>query len=199
MEQFKWLTELRETFNYKKKMVLFKGKKYGMVHTRDIELDDIRAVFFPNSFYEKYLYLGAVPMEDGSNYFKAIRPLVLAMDAMAKPWWTPRWFLRLLHLFGSDNSVVRVRNMRLHHLQRRLTKGIFFVDHKTKWEWYDLRLSIYGPEELMDLADYIEGMFYRKGKRQDLLEKLEAWGISKTLYSKHDPLERLEALLESPF
>ena len=85
-------------------MILFKGKKKGMIHTRNIKLDDIRAVFFPMDFHEKYRYLGAIPYNEEGVYFKAIYPLILAMDYEAKPKWCPRWFLRFLHLFGSDNS-----------------------------------------------------------------------------------------------
>ena len=48
-------------------MKIFKGKKRNKyIHTRDIHLDDIRAVFFPKNFYEKYHYLGAVPYGDGA-------------------------------------------------------------------------------------------------------------------------------------
>jgi hypothetical protein len=94
-------------------------------------------------------------------------PLVLAMDYEAKPKWCPRWFLRFLHLFGSDNSIVRVRNIRLHSLSKKLTKGIIIWDWKTKWEWYDLRISISGPQYLMNLADDIEKNFYERNKPKE--------------------------------
>jgi hypothetical protein len=96
------------------------------------------------------------------------------MDSKAKPWWCPRWFLRFLHLFGSDNSIVRVRNWTLHNLSRRLTKGYLIVDYKTKWQWYDLRISIYGNEQMNWLADAIEARFYREGRREDLVERLSS-------------------------
>lgn len=180
-------------------MILFKGKKYKFITTRDIDLDDIRAVFFPKDFREKYLYLGYIPFDDGTDYFKAIRPLILVMDVMAKPWWCPRWFLRLLHLFGSDNSIVRVRNRRLHDLKNRITSHILMFDHKTKWTDYDLRLSVSGPQEVADLADYIEGMFYHNGRKKDLLQRLEELGVSKDLYNKYDSIHKLEHLLDLPF
>jgi hypothetical protein len=45
--------------------------------------------------FEKYGYLGTPYNEDG-YYFKALYPLVLAMDYEAKPKLCPRWFLRFL-------------------------------------------------------------------------------------------------------
>jgi hypothetical protein len=76
-------------------------------------------------------------------------------------------------LFGNDNSIVRVRNWTLHNLSRRLTKGYLIVDYKTKWQWYDLRISIYGNEQMNWLADAIEAKFYREGRREDLLDQLK--------------------------
>lgn len=151
-------------------MKIFKGRKYGIVHTMDIELDDIRAVFFPKNFHEKYRYLGAIPWGDEMSELKA---LVVAMDYEARPWWCPRWFLRFLHLFGSDNSIVRVRNRRLHDLSKRLTKGIMMWDYKTKWSDYDLRISISAPQYLQNIADAIEQYIYRKGYREELITQVK--------------------------
>lgn len=176
-------------------MKIFKGKKYGIVHTRDITLDDIRAVFFPKDFYEKYLYLGAVPYNEEGKIFKAIYPLILALDNHAKPWWCPRWFLRFLHLFGSDNSCVRVRNFFLHNLKGKITKGTMIFDYKTKWEWYDLRISVHAPEEFQDMADAIEYFFYTNGRKTDLLEKIENCGIPKEMYHEFMTVEQLEKIL----
>jgi hypothetical protein len=156
-----------------KSLLFWKGRKKGMIHTMNIEWDHIRAVFFPKNFYEKYKYLGSVPWKEDGDIFKAMEPLVIFMDSKAKPWWCPRWFLRFLHLFGSDNSIVRVRNWTLHNLSRRLTKGYLIVDYKTKWQWYDLRISIYGNEQMNWLADAIEAKFYRSGRREDLLDQLK--------------------------
>jgi len=147
-------------------MKLFKGKKYKYIHTRDIYLDDIRAVFFPKNFWEKYRYLGSVPYKEEGRIFDALLPLVLLMDYESKPWWCPRWFLRFLHLFGNDNSVVRVRNWRLHELQIRITKGNRLVDYKTKWSENDLRIHVNGSDRVMDLADDIERGFYNRYKKE---------------------------------
>ena len=154
--------------------LFWKGRKKGMIHTRNIEWSDFRYIFFPRGF-EKFGYLGTQIWNEDSDYFKALYPLVLALDYEAKPKWCPRWFLRFLHVFGSDRSIVRVRNWKLHNLERKLTKGIAFVDWKTKWEDYDLRISIHAPKYLQDLADDIEMGFYR-GFMEVLEDNLE-WGL----------------------
>jgi hypothetical protein len=154
-------------------MIIFKGKKYKFITTMDITLDHIRAVFFPKSFYEKYKYLGSVPWSEDGDIFKAMEPLVVFMDYKAKPWWCPRFVLRFLHLFGDDNSIVRVRNRRLSELKRKLTKGYGIVDYKTKWQWYDLRISIAGTYQMWDLVNAIEHEFYDKGAREDLADQIK--------------------------
>ena len=155
-----------------KDVTLFKGKKKGIVHTMNIKFDDIRAVFFPKSFYEKYHYLGSVPYNESGDIFKALEPLVIFMDYKANPWWCPRFILRFLHLFGSDNSIVRVRNRFLHNLEKKITKGYMMWDYKTKWTDYDLRISIAGDEQCHFLTDAIEREFYNQGKRKDLFERI---------------------------
>ena len=155
-----------------KDWVIFPGQKakLGPVHTMNITVDHIRAVFFPKDFYETYKYLGSMPSEyknSNNDIFYAIRPLVIYLDYLAKPWWCPRWFLRFLHLFGNDNSIVRMRSRRLHELYRKITKGYFILDYKTKWTDYDLRISIMGGEHEWFLVDAIESKFYRRGKQQE--------------------------------
>ena len=157
--------------NLKYSILFWKGRSKGMIYTRDIEIDDFRYIFFPKEF-EKYGYLGTQLWNTDSVYFKALYPLVLAMDYEAKPKLCPRWFLRFLHVFGSDRSIVRVRNWSLHDLFRKLTKGISFVDWKTKWHDYDLRISIHGPKHLQDLADDIEYGFYSRGRQEELVKEI---------------------------
>ena len=159
--------------DFSQSLLFWKGRSKGIIHTRDISLDDIRAVFFPKDFYEKYKYLGSVPWNEEGAIFKAMEPLVIFMDYKAKPKYCPRWVLRFLHLFGSDNSIVRVRNRTLHNLGRRLTKGFLIVDYKTKWTDYDLRISIYGDERMSNLSDSIEHDFYNRGYRVDLAEQIK--------------------------
>lgn len=164
----------QKSFDFLQSLLFWKGRKKGMIFTRDISLAEIRAVFFPKNFYEKYLYLGQVPYRQDGKLFRALYPLVLAMDYEAKPKWCPRWFLRFLHLFGSDNSIVRVRNFTLHNLERKLTKGMIIWDYKTKWTEYDLRISISAPQHLQDLADYIEDGYYSKGRQEELVGQIKA-------------------------
>jgi hypothetical protein len=164
----------KERMNSLKYSILFwKGRKKGMIHTRKITLDDFRYIFFPKGF-ERYGYLGTQIWNEDGVYFKALYPLVLAMDYEAKPKWCTRWFLRFLHVFGSDRSIVRVRNWTLHNLLRKLTKGIAFVDWKTKWESYDLRISVHAPQHIQDLADWIERGFYDRGRQEELIEEIKA-------------------------
>jgi hypothetical protein len=155
-------------------------------------------VFFPKNFHEKYQYLGSIPWKDEGDIFKAMEPLVIFMDHKAKPKWCPRWVLRFLHLFGSDNSIVRVRNWKLHNLSRKLTKGFLITDYKTKWYDYDLRISIYGTEQMQDLADSIEERFYNKGYRQSLIDDIKEldpntkYNNSYSIETLKEELSRLE-------
>jgi hypothetical protein len=182
--------------DFSKSMLFWKGRKKGIIYTRDITLDDFRYIFFPKGF-EKYGYLGTYLDNEDSIYFKALYPLVLAMDYEAKPKLCPRWFLRFLHVFGADKSIVRVRNWSLHELLRKLTKGITFVDWKTKWGEYDLRISISAPKHLQDLADDIEQGFYSRGRQKELVTKILAldpnapiiWGSIKRF---EEQLEKLQ-------
>ena len=158
--------------NIKYFFLFWRGRTKGMIYTRNIELKDFRYIFFPKGF-EKYGYLGTHLCNTEGDYFNALYPLVLAMDYEAKPKFCPRWFLRFLHVFGSDKSIVRVRNWTLHNLLRKLTKGIAFVDWKTKWQYYDLRISIHAPKHLQDLADDIEYGFYSRGAQEELIAKIK--------------------------
>jgi hypothetical protein len=155
--------------DFMQSLLFWRGRKKGIIYTRDIRWGDIREIFFPKNFEEKYRYLGSVPYDPRTDTFKALLPLVLAMDYEAKPKWCPRWVLRFLHVFGNDKSIVRVRNRFLHNLSRKLTKGITLYDYKTKWSYYDLRISIGAPQYLQDLADDIEHGYYQRGRREELL------------------------------
>jgi len=186
----------KKSKSFLQSMVFWKGHKKGMVHTRNLEWDDLRYILFPKGF-EKYGYLGTQIWNEEGSYFKALYPLVLALDYEAKPKWCPRWFLRFLHVFGSDKSIVRVRNWTLHNLLRKLTKGIGFVDWKTKWSHYDLRISIHAPNHLQDLSDDIENGFYSRGRQEELVEEIKAidpnasiiWGSVSRLEKQLEELE----------
>jgi len=186
-----------KALDFLQSLLFWRGRKKGMIYTRDSTWDDIRAVFFPENFYEKYKYLGSVPYIELGPIFKAMYPLVLAMDYEAKPKGCPRWFLRFLHLFGSDNSIVRVRNQTLHNMVTKLTKGIMMYDYKTKWADYDLRISISAPEHLQNLADAIENDFYSRGRQKELAEQIKEidpnaqiiWGDVNRLVKQYNDLK----------
>jgi hypothetical protein len=169
--------------------LFWKGRKKGMIYTRDITLSDLRLIFFPKNFYEKYSYLGSVPYLEEKNMLHA---LTMALDGEAKPGWCPRWFLRFTHLFGNDKSLVRVRNWFWHNLHRKITKGVVFFDYKTKWSHYDLRLSVHGPMYLQDLAEAIELYTYRTGRREELLSILSNISEMEGKYNHFDTLRDLE-------
>jgi hypothetical protein len=178
-------------------ILFWKGRKKGIIHTRNLKWGDLRYIFFPKDFAEKYGYLGTSVWNEDGVYFKSLYPLVLALDYEAKPKWCPRWFLRFLHVFGSDRSIVRVRNRRLHNLERKLTKGIAFIDWKTKWTAYDLRISISAPEHLQELASAIEDRFYSRGRQKEIVEQIKAidpnagiiWGSVSRLEKQLEELE----------
>ena len=186
-----------------KSLLFWKGRNKGVIHTRNITLDDFRYIFFPKGF-EKYGYLGTQLWNEYSFYFKALYPLVLALDYEAKPKYCPRWFLRFLHVFGSDRSIVRIRNWSLNVLLIKLTKSIRFVNWKTKWSHYDLRISIHGPKHLQDLANAIEIEFYNSGKQTELAEKIKdldpnasiIWGSVKRLEKQLEKLEQRKNIVE---
>ena len=177
-------------------LLFWRGRKKGMIHTRNLEWSDLRFILFPSKL-ERYGYLGITFFKEDSVYYKALYPIVLAMDYEAKPWWCPRWFLRFLHVFGNDKSIVRVRNRRLHNLHRHLTKGIQFWDWKTKWTHYDLRISIAAPKHLQDLAGWIERGFYSDGRQKELVDQIKAidpnagiiWGSVSRLEKQLEELE----------
>ena len=160
--------------NIKYGILFWKGRSKGMIHTRNIKLDDFRYIFFPKGFAEEYGYLGTSVWNEAGDAFKALYPLVLALDYEAKPKLCPRWFLRFLHVFGMDRSIVRVRNRKLSDLLNKLTRGIGFIDWKTKWQDYDLRISISAPEHLQNLADDIESGFYSRGAQKELVAEILA-------------------------
>jgi hypothetical protein len=72
------------------------------------------------------------------------------------------------------------------------------MDWKTKWSDYDLRISIYGPEHLQELASAIEDRFYDRGRQTELVEQIKAinpeasimWGNVSRLEKELEKLEK---------
>ena len=174
-------------------VIFWRGRSKGIIHTRNIRFDDFRYIFFPKGF-EKYGYLGTQLWNEDGSSFKSLYPLVLALDYESKPKWCPRWFLRFLHVFGMDKSIVRVRNRRLSNLLSTLTKGIGFIDYKTKWCDYDLRISIHAPKHLQDLANDIEHGFYSRGRQEELVAEILAIDPNASII--WGSIERFEKQLE---
>ena len=139
-----------------KDIVISKGKPApsGRVHSMDITVGHVLRCVFPERGFE-YDYLGYAWYninKDGTLNAedRLLRGFFKQVDKVARPWWCPRFVLRLLHLFGSDNSIVRVRNWKLHNLELRLTKGISITD--TKWKYDSFRIYGNFTEELDQLA-----------------------------------------------
>ena len=72
-----------KTKEFFRSLLFWKGRKKGIVHTRNIKLDDLRYIFFPKGF-ECYGYLGTQIWNEDSDYFKALYPLVLALESRNK-------------------------------------------------------------------------------------------------------------------
>jgi hypothetical protein len=192
-------------FDFLQSLLFWRGRQKGMIRTRNIHVwEDFKYIFFPSGF-SRYGYLGTHLWNKNGACFNALYPLVLALDYEAKPKWCPRWFLRFLHVFGSDKSIVRVRNQTLYKLKQKLTKGIAFVDWKLKWSNYDLRISIHAPSHLQDLADDIEHGFYSRGKQKELVAEIKkldpnariTWGSIKKLEEQLMKLEETEKLKQN--
>lgn len=116
----------------------------------------------------KYRYLGytCIPYSKGSEEYKVILDFLKFVDKNIRPTYIPRFVLRLLHLFGNDNSIVRVRNRFLHKLHNKILKGVFITDIKTKWYDYDIRIYGYFPDFIQDEIDKVEDKIYEIYKKR---------------------------------
>jgi hypothetical protein len=92
---------------------------------------------------------------------------------------------------------VRVRNRTLSNLKHKITGYIMMMDYKTKWQWYDLRISVVGDRQVQQLASAIESRYYEVGYRTDLSEKIKEldpntkYNSGYTLSSMKEELKRL--------
>jgi hypothetical protein len=72
-----------------------------------------------------------------------------------------------------------------------------FIDYKTKWNDYDLRISISAPKHLQDLADDIEFGYYSRGRQEELVNEIKKldpnasiiWGSVDRLTKQLEELE----------
>lgn len=104
-----------------------------------ITLQEIIACFLWKN-RRRYIGIDWNLFKEGTYGYALINEFLNFVAGKARRWWTPFWFLNLLHLFGRDNSIVRCRNIKIFTLCSRLTNGIMVTDIKEKWG----TLRIYG-------------------------------------------------------
>lgn len=119
---------------------------------KKLTFKEILECFFPSKGRE-YSYLGYTWWSPDSKEYLYILEFYKAVDKVARPWWCPKFFLRLTFLLGNDNSIVRVRSRKISNLHNKITKGIMITDLKWKFESF----RIYGrfTDKLYDLSDEI--------------------------------------------
>jgi len=83
-----------------------------------------------------------------------------------------------------------------------LTGRYIIFDYKTKWHYYDLRISISGDTQMWNLATSIENRFYEQGRREDLAQQIKdldpntKFDKGFSLNDLQDELERLDGVNE---
>lgn len=136
--------------------IISKGKpaKVGPIVTRDITIKDVLECFYPkrgNEYtYLGYAYYNVKENRTLSKHSEFLLYFFKQVDKVARPFWCPRFILRLLNLFGNDNSIIRVRNRTLHNLFNKITKHIRITD--TKWKYDSFRIYGSFTDELEKLA-----------------------------------------------
>lgn len=126
------------------------------VTLQSITIGDVIECFFPRVGRE-YSHLGYCTYDYtlGSKYLfpeeRVLKDFFEEVDRVARPWWCPKFVLRLLDLFGNDRSLVRTRNPFLTGIFYRITKGIRVTD--TKWKYDTFRIYGNFTEELQTLAN----------------------------------------------
>lgn len=139
-----------------KDTVILKGGKHKSVYLRDITLDDLRAIFFPKNTTEELKYLGDTWNLFNEGTYKHIlyNRFLWKVDKLTKPWWCPRVALRLLHVFGNDRSVVRVRNWTLHRIFNWIVDDT--VIFQTKVKYGTIRVYGHFNQEIYDEITKLE-------------------------------------------
>lgn len=135
-------------------------KQTKKTHFEKIKFKQVWRCFIPDRD-NKYQYLGITwnPYSKGTIEYSTIEQFIVDVDKFARPKYFPKFILRLLHLFGNDNSIVRLRNRRFSEWSRKILKGIMITDIKTKWDEYDIRIYGYFPYELDKKIEDIETLF----------------------------------------
>jgi len=108
---------------------------------------------FYTDFRNKYHYLGYPysPFVNATENDILFKQLIRDIDKIVKPKYIPRFVLNLAHLYGMDNSIIRIRSRRIYKLRNKLTKCVLIQDVKIKYG----TLRIYGSfnEEIWKLVD----------------------------------------------
>lgn len=135
-----------------------------------------RAILFPKDFHERYHHVGTFWFTEGKQSEKWILPIVLLLDYKMRPRWCPQVLLRIITYLATGFSIVRVRNNWIYYnVYLKITKGIKFWDWKTKWENYDLRISVHADENTHWLCEAIEAKAYRDGCREEMISELKSF------------------------
>jgi len=125
-----------------------------------ITFKQFRECIFCNE-YSAYGYLGVSwnPYDKGTVEHNIIKDFIIFVDKIARPKYFPKFILRLLNLYGNDNSIVRVRNRFLSDLQSKILSDIMITDIKTKWYYHDIRIYGMFTDIIDDEIDKIEIKF----------------------------------------
>lgn len=113
-----------------------------------VKFRDIKNCFFPEYNYQ---YLGYVYWGENYPEYELLQEFLAKVDKFTRPLWCPKFILNLTHLFGNDNSIVRVRNWTIHRLHNWITGGIMVTD--LKWKFGTFRIYGYFPDELDKIAE----------------------------------------------
>lgn len=159
-------------YHYTKSYISYKKglyrleKKFGSMSSKGakykfppVAFKDI-LVCFSNHRDNKYHYLGISwnIFNEGTDLHEYLEDFIMFVAKKAKPWWCPVFVLNLLHLFASDNSIVRCRDMHLAAALRYFTGGLLITDIKIKYG----TIRVYGyftkevDEELTKLENLVD-------------------------------------------
>lgn len=139
-------------------------KKFGSMSTKyekykfpPVAFRDILNCF-SNNREHKYHYLGISwnIFKEGTDLYDYVEDFISFVAKKAKPWWCPIFVLNLLHLFASDNSIVRCRDIHLSSVLKYFTGGLLITDIKIKYG--TLRVYGYFTQEVNDELKKLENL-----------------------------------------
>lgn len=132
-----------------------KREKMKKKYHNKLNLKTLWATVFPTHYNRwKYMGYGFNIFDEGTEGYEYIEAFFRYVDSKLRPRWCPKTLLRLLHLIGNDNSIVRVRWWWAHNLHKKITNGIMITDVKSKWG--TLRVYGYFTDEIYTALDDLE-------------------------------------------